>query len=184
MRHIGVAKADVLGYSLGGGVALQMAIRHPGMCDKLVIISATYRSDGWYPEVHESIAKMTPDNFTGTIVRDGYDKVAPDPGAFPALVDKIKAAEAKVYAWREAAIRAIASPALIVLGDSDGVRPEHAIEMFRLLDGGVFGDMTGLPRSQLAILPGTQHFGIMFRADWLVPMIGAFLDGNTKRFPM
>jgi len=184
LRHIDVGKADVLGYSLGGGVALQLAIRHPDMCDKLIVISATYRSDGWYPEVAENIAKITPDVFTGTIIRDGYNKVAPNPEAFPALVERIKAAEAKSYAWPEAAIRAIASPALIIIGDSDGVRPEHAVEMFRLVGGGVFGDLAGLPKSQLAVLPGTHHFGVMFRGAWLVPMIADFLDGKALQYPM
>ena len=184
MRHIEVDKADILGYSLGGAVALQAAIRHPGMVDKLVVVSGTYRTDGWYPEVMATIAKMTPDSFTGTPIRDGYDKVAPNPAGFPALVDKIKAAEAKVYAWPEDAIRAIASPTLIVIGDSDGVRPEHALEMFRLLGGGVFGDMAGMPRSQLAVLPGTNHFGVMSRGAWLAPMIRDFLDGTPLRSPM
>ena len=184
MRHIGVDKADILGFSMGGGVAIQAAIRHPGMVDKLVVVSATYRTDGWYPAVMATIAQMTPDNFTGTPIRDGYDKVAPNPAAFPTLVDKIKAFEAKVYAWPEDAIRAITSPTLIVLGDSDGVRPEHAIEMFRLLGGGVFGDIAGMPRSQLAVLPGTHHFGVMFRSAWLVPMIGDFLDGIPLPSPM
>jgi pimeloyl-ACP methyl ester carboxylesterase len=184
MRRIGIDKADVLGYSLGGGVALQAAIRHPEMIDKLVVISGTYRTDGWYPEVMATIAKMTPDDFTGTPIRDGYNKVAPHPEAFPALVGRIKAAEAKVYAWPPDAIRAIASPALIVLGDSDGVRPEHALEMFRLLGGGVFGDIAGMPKSQLAVLPGTHHFGVMYRSAWLVPMIRDFLEGTPLQSPM
>jgi pimeloyl-ACP methyl ester carboxylesterase len=110
--------------------------------------------------------------------------VAPNPAGFPALVDKIKAAEAKVYAWPEDAIRAIASPTLVVLGDSDGVRPEHAVELFRLLGGGVFGDVAGLPKSQLAVLPGTHHFGVMFRGAWLVPMVRDFLDGTPLQSPM
>jgi pimeloyl-ACP methyl ester carboxylesterase len=184
MRHIGIDKADVLGYSLGGGVALQASIRHPEMVDKLVVVSGTYRTDGWYPEVMATIAKMTPDNFTGTPIRDGYNKVAPNPAAFPALVDKIKAAEAKVYAWPPDAIGAIKSPTLIILGDSDGVRPEHALEMFRLLGGGVFGDVAGMPRSRLAVLPGTNHFGVMSRSAWLVSMIRDFLDGTPLQSPM
>jgi pimeloyl-ACP methyl ester carboxylesterase len=131
-----------------------------------------------------TIAKMTPDDFTGTPIRDGYNKVAPHPEAFPALVDRIKVAEAKVYAWPPDAIRAIKSPTLIILGDSDGVRPEHALEMFRLLGGGVFGDVAGLPRSQLAVLPGTHHFGVMYRSAWLTPMIRDFLDGTPLQPPM
>jgi pimeloyl-ACP methyl ester carboxylesterase len=184
LRHVGIAKADIMGYSLGAEVALQFAIRHADMTDKLVVVSGTYRSDGWYPEVGATIAKITPESFTGSVVREGYDKVAPDPKAFPALVERIKALEAKPYAWPEEAIRAIASPALIVIGDSDGVRPEHAVAMFRLLGGGVFGDIAGLPKSQLAILPGTFHFVIMLRGAWLVPMVADFLDGKTLQVPV
>ena len=184
MRHLAVPKADVLGYSLGGGVALQMAIRHPELVDKLVIASATFRSDGWYPEVQKTVATITPDVFNGTPTRDGYDKVAPDPSGFAGLVERIKTAMVKAYAWPEASIRAIASPTLIIIGDSDGVRPEHAVEMFRLLGGGVFGDIAGMPKSRLAVLPGTNHFAIMFRGAWLVPMVVEFLDGKGPAVQM
>jgi pimeloyl-ACP methyl ester carboxylesterase len=74
------------------------------------------------------------------------------------------------------AVEAIEAPTLLVIGDSDIVRPEHAVEMFRLLGGGVMGDLAGLPSSQLAVLPGTTHVTLVDRADWLISMITAFLD--------
>jgi len=81
----------------------------------------------------------------------------------------------------EEVIRVIKAPVLVMIGDSDLIRPEHAVEMFRLLGGGVFGDTpAGLPNSQLAILPGTSHISIADRADWLVSMINSFLDGPVK----
>jgi pimeloyl-ACP methyl ester carboxylesterase len=80
------------------------------------------------------------------------------------------------FAWSTEAVRAIPAPTLIVIGDSDGTRPEHAVDMFRLRGGGVFGDLAGLPASQLAVLPGTTHVGMLERADWLVAMVTPFLD--------
>ena len=78
--------------------------------------------------------------------------------------------------WPPEAIQSIKAPTLIIIGDSDIIRPEHAVEMFRLLGGGVAGDVAGLPRSQLAVLPGPTHVTLVDRADWLLPMITAFLD--------
>ena len=79
-------------------------------------------------------------------------------------------------AWPAEAVRAIVAPTFIVIGDSDGTRPEHAVEMFRLRGGGVFGDLAGLPAAQLAVLPGTTHVGMLERVDWLVAMVTPFLD--------
>jgi pimeloyl-ACP methyl ester carboxylesterase len=183
LRHLSLAKADIAGYSLGGGVALLTAVRYPEMIDKLIVISAPAKSEGWHKEVLETVAQIKPEVFDGTPIRLGYDKLAPDPAAFPALVEKIKAAQAKPYDWSRDIARALRSPTLIVLGDSDGVRPEHAVEMFRLCGGGVFGDVAGLPKSQLAVLPGTHHVGVIFRGPWLAPMILDFLEGNAIEFP-
>ena len=81
--------------------------------------------------------------------------------------------------WPPEAIQSIKAPTLIIIGDSDIIRPEHAVEMFRLLGGGVAGDVAGLPRSQLAVLPGATHVTLVDRADWLLSMIMAFLDAPT-----
>jgi pimeloyl-ACP methyl ester carboxylesterase len=176
LRYLGVGSADVYGYSLGGGVALQVALRHPDLVRRLVVVSASYTRDGVYDEVFAAIEQITPDVFQGTPWREAYERTAPDPNAFPALVDKLKQLDMTPFAWPAEAVRAIGAPTLIVIGDSDGTRPEHAVEMFRLRGGGVFGDLAGLPASQLAVLPGTTHVGMLERADWLVAMIAPFLD--------
>jgi pimeloyl-ACP methyl ester carboxylesterase len=180
LDHLGIAQADVYGYSLGGGVALQLALRHPGRVRKLVVVSASYSSDGLYPEVLAGIEHLTPALFDGTPWRSAYERVAPDPSAFPRLVDRIKELDATPFSWPAAAIEALSAPTLIVIGDADGTRPEHAVEMFRLRGGGRFGDLAGLPAARLAVLPGTTHVGMLDRADWLVPMVNAFLDADAS----
>jgi pimeloyl-ACP methyl ester carboxylesterase len=177
MEHLGVSQADVVGYSMGGSTALQVAMRHPERVRKLVAASGQYRLDGLYPEVIAGIAtNSTPEIMMGTPWYENYASVAPNPEDFPTLVEKLKRLDAEEFAWDEAEIEAIAAPALLIYGDADVIRPEHMVELFRLLGGGVPGDFTGLPKARLAILPSTTHVGVMNRADWLVPMVAEFLD--------
>jgi pimeloyl-ACP methyl ester carboxylesterase len=176
MDHLSIAQADVVGYSMGADTALQVAIRHPELVRKLVVISGKYRHDGEYPELLAGIQQLTPDIFVGSPNEAAYLRHAPNPEDFPVLVEKIKAFFAKEYAWSEEDVRTIAAPTLLIIGDSDTVRLEHAVELFRLLGGGVPGDVTGLPNSQFAILPGTTHGMIVFEgADQLLAMIEPFL---------
>ena len=176
MEHLAINQADIVGYSMGGGVGLQLAIRHPRRVRKLVSMSAGYRLDGMYPEVIAGIAEITPEVFYGTPwYEENYAAVAPRPEDFPALVEKLKRLDAEEFDWSQE-ITGIAAPTLLVFGDADVLRPEHMAEMFRLLGGGVPGDLTGLPKARLAVLPGTTHITVMQRADWLLPMIAEFLD--------
>ena len=176
LRHIGIEEADIFGYSMGGGIALQVTIRHPEVVRKLVLASIYYNDDGVYPEVLEAIETITPEAFAGTPWREEYDRIAPNPEHFPTLVAKLKELDLTFVGWPPEDIQAIEAPALVIIGDSDVVRPEHTVEMFRLVGGGVAGDLAGLPSSRLAILPGTTHVGLVERSDLLVSMIGEFLD--------
>ena len=181
LRHLGIEQADIFGYSMGGAAALQVAIRHPEVVRKLVVASASYTSDGAHPELLEMIPTLTPEAFSGTPIEEEYLRLAPNPEDFPTLVAKLKRLDMEHFAWPPEKIRGIAAPTLIIVGDSDAIRLEHAVAMFRLLGGGVMGDLAGLPKSRLAVLPGTTHFippgsGLLDRADWLLPMIEAFLD--------
>lgn len=180
-RHLDIDTADVVGYSMGGGIALQMALRHPDLVRKLVLASAGFASDGM-PEIARAMfPSITPELFAGSPIEREYQRTAPNPGDFPVLVEKLKQLDTTEFAWPEDDIRAMAAPTLIVLGDSDGITLEHAVELFKLRGGGVMGDLAGLPDSQLAVLPGTAHFvppgsGLLDRSDWLLAMIPPFLD--------
>src|SRR5215207_4007211 len=176
--HLDIERSDVFGYSMGGGAALQLAMRHPAFVRKLVIASASSTSDGVYPEVWAGIEQITPELFEGTPWKEEYDRVAPNPDAFPTLVEKMKQLDGQPFSWSSDAIRAISAPTMIVIGDSDGTTPEHAVELFRLRGGGVFGDLAGLPSARLAILPGTTHVGLIDRADWLASMVDDFLEAR------
>ncbi|MEN7550611.1 alpha/beta hydrolase [Rapidithrix thailandica] len=176
MEYLNIEKADIFGYSMGGGTALQVAIRHPEKVRKLVVASATYQSEGMYPELLKMISTITPEMFKDTPFKKEYDQLAPRPGDWPALVEKLKTLDETPQNWPAESIRSIQSPTMLILGDADVIRPEHTVEMFRLLGGGVMGDITGLPDARLAILPGTTHTGVMEQTDWLLSMIPPFLN--------
>jgi pimeloyl-ACP methyl ester carboxylesterase len=183
LRHLEIEGADVVGYSMGGGIALQLAIRHPASVRRLVVVSASFTSDGQHAVALEMFPSITPEMFAGTPLEEAYLRTAPNPDDFPKLVEKLKALDTTPFAWPEEDIRAIAAPTLIIVGDSDGIRLEHAVEMFGLRGGGVMGDLEGMPESQLAVLPGTSHFvppgsGLLDRTEWLLAMIPPFLDAS------
>lgn len=179
MAEIGVEKADIFGYSMGGSTALQIAVRHPEIVDKLVVASATYNTEGWHEDLQELFQVMTPEFFVGTPIETEYAAVAPNPENFVTLVEKLIALDQTVQDWSPEEMQAITAPTLIMIGDSDTVRPEHALDLFQLRGGGVNGDLAGLPEAQLAVLPGTTHISMMMRVNWIVPMMVEFLDGTT-----
>ncbi len=178
LASLGIDQADILGYSMGGSTALEIAIRYPERVRKLVVVSAAFNVEGSYPEVAAGIAAITPELFVGSPIEADYARLAPNPDHWPRLIEKVKQLHGDWEGWPSNVIAGIASPTLIMIGDSDGVRPEHAAEMFRLLGGGVFGDFAGLPPSQLAMLPGTTHVGLMMHPDWLHALIAPFLDAS------
>jgi pimeloyl-ACP methyl ester carboxylesterase len=183
LRYLGVERADVFGFSMGGGIALQLAIRYPEMVRKL-IVNVTYSNDGIYPEVLAATgAYFTPEAFAGSPMEAEYARVAPNPAGFSALVRKVQQLTGDVAEVGAEAVRSIKAPTMIFLGDSDIVRPEHAVEFFRLRGGGVPGDFAGMRPAQLAVLPGTSHNGLMQRAEWLQSMILAFLDAPVPQGP-
>lgn len=177
MAHLGIAQADIAGYSMGANTGLRLAMQDPDLVRKLVAISANYRTDGSHPELIAMIQTLTPEMFAGSPPKEAYRRSAPNPDGFPALIEKMKQFEANTFAWPEEEVSAIAAPTLLIYADSDAIRPEHAVELFRLLGGGVPGDLSGLPPSQLAIIPGATHVSLVAERFvlWL-PMVEAFLD--------
>ena len=181
MEAVGLAKADVFGYSMGAVAGLQLAIRHPAKVNKLVAASGGYDAEGWQPEFKAFIPQMTVEMFVAMPFAAEYRKLAPNPDGFPALVEKLIALEKQPMAW-EAEVGALKTPMLIITGDADVATLEHSVAMFRLLGGGVMGDMgKPLPASRLAVLPATSHTAVITQVDLLIGFIEPFLKGETPK---
>jgi len=180
IKHLEIEEADLMGYSLGGSVALQMAIRHPEVVRKLVVVSTPFKRDGWYPEVLAGMGQMGPEAaepMKQTPMYQLYASVAPKPEDWPVLLTKLGRLLAQDYDWSEEAA-AMEAPTLIVVGDADSVRTAHAVEFFELLGGGKADggwDGFGMSNSRLAILPATTHYGIYF-SPTLASTVTPFLD--------
>ena len=180
IHHLGLERADLLGYSLGGMVALQTAILHPECVNKLVVISSPFKRAAWYPEVRTGMASIAAEPFIGTPMHDAYMKVAPKPEDFPRFVARMREAMSQDYDWTEP-VSALKIPTLIIAGDADSFPPAQAAEFFSLLGGGMRDagwNGENLIPSQLAILPGTTHYNIVFRPNLLLPVLSPFLDGG------
>jgi len=183
LHHLGLEQADLLGYSLGGAVALQTAIRHPEHVNKLVVISTPFKFTGWYPDVQTGFTSIAAEFMVKTPLYDAYTSIAPKPEDFPRLVGEMKEGLSQDYDWTEQ-VSALRTPTLIIAGDSDALPPSHAVAFFTLLGGGLKdAGWTGehLLPSQLAILPSVTHYNIVFRADLLLPVLSPFLDETSER---
>jgi pimeloyl-ACP methyl ester carboxylesterase len=190
ISHLGLEQVDLFGYSLGGGVGLQTAIRHPEVVRKLALASTAFKRDGWYPEDLAAMAAMSAEAFAGTPIHDAYLQTSPVPEAWPSVVAKVRQLVTSDYDWT-AGVAALKTPTLILVGDADGLRLTHVVEFFALLGGGqADGDLAGLPRSSLAVLPATTHVGwappyhgIMTRTHLLLPILTEFLDAPMQDGP-
>lgn len=181
MDSAGLARADVFGYSVGAEVALQVAIRHPQKVNKIVAASAAYDLRGWQPEFTAVIPQITVEMMVGMPFAAEYRKLAPNPDGFPELARKLIALEKEPMAW-EKDVRQIKAPVLLIAGDADVTTLEHSVALFRLLGGGVMGDMgKPLPASRLAILPATSHTAVITQTDLLHALIEPFLKGLTPK---
>jgi pimeloyl-ACP methyl ester carboxylesterase len=175
IKHLKIDRADVMGYSLGGGVALQTAIRHPELVRKLVVVSAPFRRDGFYPEVLAAMAQMGP-AAAESMKQSPLSQLYPNVN-WARLFTKLGDLLRKDYDWSKE-VAAIKSPTMIVFADADAVRPAHIVEFFGLLGGGhkdAGFDGSGRPVAQLAILPGLTHYNISSSLA-LATAVTPFLD--------
>src|SRR5918999_1943175 len=181
MDAVGLQKADVFGYSVGAEVGLQLAIRHPAKVNKLVAASVAYDLKGWQPAFTEVIPTLTVEMIVGMPFAADYRKLAPNPNGFPELARKLIALEKEPMAWEED-VKTIKAPVLIISGDADVMTLEHSVALFRLLGGGVMGDMgKPLSTSRLAVLPATSHTAVITQPDLLHAFIEPFLKGMTAK---
>jgi len=181
LQALEIERADVMGYSQGGGVALQLALRHPHLISKLVTLSATYRQDGWYPSVLHALEGLSGELFRDTPVGEAFRQHTTDPAAFDAYIDKMRVLNLEDQQISDAEMRSIRAQTMVIVGDADGVKPEHAVAMFKLRGGGdeeaaATGTISAVPNARLVILPATSHISISAAVQALEPMITAFLD--------
>jgi pimeloyl-ACP methyl ester carboxylesterase len=176
IEQLDIAPADLFGYSLGASIALHVALQHLKVVRKLVLASVTTKLSGVHPGLMDGLGEMQPSMLYGSPWHKEYVSIAPDPNGFDTLFAKKSEMDKQIRDIPDEAIASLRVPVLLISGDSDIARPEHLVEVFRLLGGGVFGDMAGLPNAQLAVLPGTSHTGMVDRAAMLVPMVVPFLD--------
>jgi pimeloyl-ACP methyl ester carboxylesterase len=167
LDHLKIDRADFYGFSNGGTIVLQIARRHPQRVRKLVAASAIVNKNGMPPEFWAGMRNATLASMPKEL-RDAYARVAPHPEQLQSFHDKSVRRMLEFEDWSPQDVAAIRAPTLVVVGDRDVVRPEHAVEMYRLL-----------PHAQLAILPGTDHEAVVMRADraqWQCAIIEAFLN--------
>ena len=183
IRYLNLARVDVLGYSAGGATALRLAIQHPELIRRLVVVSSPHKRDAWYPEVRATFDHMgrhLAGMFKQSPMYAVYEKVAPRVEDFPVLLDKVGDLTRQDYDW-SAEIAQITAPVMLVFGDADSVSPAHIAEFYALLGGGLRDgnwDGSTRPAARLAILPGHVHTDLVPAPD-LAPAVIPFLDATT-----
>src|SRR5688572_18728975 len=178
LDHLKITQADLFGYSMGGGVAMQVAIRHPEKVRKVVSMSAVFRHDGWVKEALDAFPGMDPAMLKGSPIEIEYRKLSPTPEKFDTFVRRVIQMDIKPYDFGAGRLKAAKAPILFIHGDADGVRLDHIAEMFRLKGDEIFGDMRPRSASRLAILPNTTHITLMQKIDIIAPMSNDFLDAK------
>jgi len=180
LRHLGLPRADLIGYSMGGGVAMQVAVRHPEQVRRVVIISSTFRRDGMVQEARDAMPKLTAEVFKGSPIEAEYRRLSPTPDQFAQFVERMVAADFRRKELTADQLRSTTAPMFFIHGDADGIRLQHIAEMFRLKGGEIHGDLGPRSASRLAILPNTTHVTLMQRMDTIVPMVNDFLDARLQ----
>jgi len=184
LEKLGLEQVDVLGYSLGGGVAFRLAVQHPSRVRRLVLVSAGYAQDGFYPEMlpmQAAVGAAMAESMKETPMYQSYAAIAPNPGEFSKLLDRTGEWMRKPYDW-ERDVKKLTMPVMLVYGDSDMFRPEHIVKFYQLLGGGLrdAGWMReNMSRNRLAILPDLTHYE-MSVAPELPQTVLPFLNGESR----
>src|SRR3989442_11057982 len=184
LKKLGYDKVDVLGYSMGGGVALQFAAQHPEMVRRLVLVSTPYAQDGFYPEMlpqQAALSAAMAEQMKETPIYKSYVAIAPHPEEFARLLDQMGAYMRKPYDW-SADFKKLTMPVMLIYGDSDMFRPEHEVKFYQLLGGGLKDagwQREHMSRNRLAILPNLTHYE-MGLAPQMVDAALPFLNGEGR----
>lgn len=183
LKHLEVGGVDVFGFSVGGAVALHLAIKHPELIRKLIVSSVSFNPGGDRGGNAEAVTEMTVDMIAGTPMEQRYMEVSPHPDHehLQGLLTKLGGYDAGSKGCTDDEIRGIQAPTLITVGDCDMVKLEHAVKFLQLRGGDVNGDFEGVPASQLAVFPGTTHFFGLARTNLVQDVVTTFLDSPTPQ---
>lgn len=184
LKHLGHEKVDVLGYSMGGGVAFQLSVQHPEMIRRLVLVSTVFAHDGFFPEMlpqQAALSAAMTDVMKETPIYKSYAAVAPHPDEFPKLLDAMGTYMRKPYDW-SADVSKLTMPVMLIYGDSDMIRPEHIVKFYQLLGGGLKDagwQREHMAQNRLAILPNLTHYE-MGTASQTIETALTFLNGAGR----
>jgi pimeloyl-ACP methyl ester carboxylesterase len=175
MDYLKVDSADVVGYSMGGSVAYKFAIQSPKRLRKLVIISSTYKSTGWLPEVNNAFKAFTPEFFDNSPLKAGYDAIAPDTTKWRSFIKQMLVFAQTPFDFGDANIAKISAPVLIISGDNDGLDKVELAKTYELLGGGVSAELAPMPKSHLAMVPSQGHVSLMMQTATILAYLNDFL---------
>ena len=176
MDYLKIDSADVAGFSMGGSVAYQFAVQSPKRLRKLVIISSTYKTNGWLPIVNSAFDNFKPEFFDDTPLKTAYDAVAPDKTKWRKFLEQMFAFAKMPFNVGDSNIAKISAPVLIISGDNDGLDKIELIKTYQLLGGGVTADLGPMPKSQLAIVPSQGHVSLMMQTTTILNYLNSFLN--------
>jgi pimeloyl-ACP methyl ester carboxylesterase len=176
MDHLKIDSADVAGFSFGGAVAYQFAIQSPKRLRRLVLISCTYKSAGWLPEINNAFKALKPEFFANSPMKNEYDAVAPDKTKWTKFLEQMFASAATPFDLGDSNVAKITAPVLIISGDNDGLDKIELMKTYQLLGGGVSADLGTMPKSQLAILPSQGHRSVMMQTPTVLTYVNSFLE--------
>lgn len=187
LDHLGVEKAALFGYSMGGGVAIRVAMQHPEKVSRLVVASASIAYDAFPDTFYEMIESFKPEMMVGTAFAEAHTDLGKTKEEFVALFEKLRALDLDRFAWDEEEFAKIDVPSLLIFGDADVVEIDHIAKMHKLLGGITDGDSNGLPKTQLLVLPGTSHIGVFFNpanVEIMKTVVPTFLAQELPQPPM
>ena len=176
MNYLKIDRADVAGYSMGGSVAYQFAALSPKRLNRLVIISSTYKTDGWLPIVNAAFKDFKPEFFDNTPIKAAYDAAAPDKSKWAQFVKQMIDFAQVPFNCGDSNIAKITAPVLIIAGDNDGLDKIELMKTYQLLGGGVAADLQPMPKSHVAIVPSQSHVNLMMQTK----TISGYLDDFLK----
>jgi pimeloyl-ACP methyl ester carboxylesterase len=184
LERLGLDEVDVLGYSFGGAIAFRLAVQHPSLVRRLVLVSAGYAQDGFFPEMlpmQAAVGAEMAESMKDSPMYQSYAAIAPNPDEFPKLLDRMGEWMRKPFDWEED-VKKLTMPVMLVYGDSDMFRPEHIVKFYQLLDGGLRDagwQREYMSQNRLAILPDLTHYEV-FLAEELADTVLPFLNGERR----